>query len=95
MNYALNKTKQGLKNSYRSSTYTPADAIKFLTYHCTSLRKACNIWQREVNIEGELTRDQGKPILDNLAENEIRSIEFFGGDALLKKGCSDKYGSFL
>lgn len=85
MKYALNRIKQGLKNSYWSYTYTPTDAIIFLTYRCTSHCKACNIWQREVNIEDELTWDQWKPVLENLAANNIRSIEMFGGDALLRK----------
>ncbi|MBT8440173.1 MAG: radical SAM protein [Gammaproteobacteria bacterium] len=85
MNYTLNRIKQGLKNSYWSRTYTPTDAIIFLTYRCTSRCKACNIWQRKVKIDDELTWDQWKPILANLAENNIRSIELFGGDALLRK----------
>jgi len=85
MSYTLNRLKQAARNSYWSHTYTPTDAIIFLTYRCTSQCKACNIWQREVKIEDELTWEQWTPILENLAKNNIKSIELFGGDALLRK----------
>jgi len=85
MKYTLNRLKQAANNSYCSNTYTPTDAIIFLTYRCTSQCKACNIWQREVKIEDELTWEQWVPILENLAKNNIKSIELFGGDALLRK----------
>ncbi len=85
MRHTLRSIKNAVKNSYRSRTYTPTDAIIFLTYRCTSQCKACNIWKREVNIEDELTWEQWEPILKNLAESNIRSIELFGGDALLRK----------
>ena len=85
MSYTLNKLKAGIQNSYWSNTYTPTDAIIFLTYRCTSQCKACNIWQRKVNPDDELSWEQWKPILQNLAGNKVRSIELFGGDALLRK----------
>lgn len=85
MNYTLNRLKQAVRNSYCSHTYTATDAIIFLTYRCTSQCKACNIWQREVKIDDELTWEQWKPILENLAKNNLKSIELFGGDALLRK----------
>lgn len=85
MSYTINALKQGVRKSYWSYTYTPTDAIIFLTYRCTSQCAACNIWQREVKIEDELTWEQWEPILENLARNNIRSIELFGGDALLRK----------
>ena len=85
MSYTVNRIKEAVRNSYWSYTYTPTDAIIFLTYRCTSQCKACNIWKREVKIEDELTWEQWEPILENLAENNIRSIELFGGDALLRK----------
>jgi len=85
MSYTVNRIKEAVRNSYWSYTYTPTDAIIFLTYRCTSQCKACNIWKREVKIEDELTWEQWEPILENLAENKLRSIELFGGDALLRK----------
>ena len=85
MSYTINRIKQAVRNSYSSYTYTPTDAIIFLTYRCTSQCKACNIWKREVKIEDELSWQQWEPILENLAKNNIKSIELFGGDALLRK----------
>ncbi|VAW92810.1 FIG00680394: hypothetical protein [hydrothermal vent metagenome] len=83
--YAIGTLKRGVKKSYYSYTYTPTDAIIFLTYRCTSRCTACNIWKRPVNIEEELTWEQWQPILENLVKNNIRNIEMFGGDALLRK----------
>lgn len=83
--YSIATLKRGASKSYHSYTYTPTDAIIFLTYRCTSQCKACNIWQRPVNIDEELTWEQWLPILENLAKNNIKSIEMFGGDALLRK----------
>ncbi len=83
--YTISNLKRGIKKSYCSYTYTPTDAIIFLTYRCTSRCKACNIWQRPVKIEDELTWEDWQPILENLAENKVESVEMFGGDALLRK----------
>jgi len=83
--YTIDCLKRGIKKSYCSYRYTPTDAIIFLTYRCTSQCKACNIWQRPVNIDDELTWSDWEPILKNLAENKIESVELFGGDALLRK----------
>ena len=38
-----------------------------------------------MKIEDELTWEQWAPILENLAKNNIKSVELFGGDALLRK----------
>ncbi len=83
--YAIGTLKRGAKKSYYSHTYTPTDAIIFLTYRCTSRCTACNIWKRPVKIENELTWEQWLPILENLKKNDIKNIELFGGDALLRK----------
>jgi len=83
--YSLGTLKRGIKKSYYSYTYTPTDAIIFLTYRCTSRCVACNMWQRPVNIDDELSWEQWQPILENLAESGINNIEMFGGDALLRK----------
>jgi radical SAM protein with 4Fe4S-binding SPASM domain len=79
------KLIRGAQKSYWSKTYRPVDAIIFLTYRCTSRCAACNIWKRPVNIDEELSWDQWKPILEELSRAGIRSIELFGGDALLRK----------
>lgn len=83
--YAIGTMKRGAKKSFDSYTYTPTGAIIFLTYRCTSRCIACNIWKRPVNIEDELTWEQWEPILENLAKNNIKNIEMFGGDVLLRK----------
>jgi len=102
--YAISTLKRGAKKSYYSYTYSPTDAIIFLTYRCTSRCAACNIWKRPVNIDEELTWEQWQPILEDLAKSDIKNIEMFGGDALLRKDlllkmirfCSDNgIGTFL
>ncbi len=83
--HAIATIKRGIKKSYYSYTYTPTDAIIFLTYRCTSRCATCNIWKRPVKIEEELTWEQWLPILENLKKNNIKNVEMFGGDALLRK----------
>ncbi len=74
----------GIDNSYRSYTFSSEGAIVFLTYKCTSRCKTCNMWKRP--LEGnELSWEEWKPIIGKLAQNNLRSIELFGGDALLRK----------
>jgi radical SAM protein with 4Fe4S-binding SPASM domain len=82
---SINILKRGLKKSYYHLTYTPTDSIVFLTYRCTSRCASCNIWQRPVNIDEELDWNQWKLILGKLVKNGIKSVELFGGDALLRK----------
>lgn len=82
---ALESVIQGAKNSVWSATYRPADAIIFLTYRCTSQCAACNIWKRPVDPDEELSWDDWEPILNDLGESGLRSVELFGGDALLRK----------
>lgn len=84
-NYAISTLKRGVKKSYHSYTYTPTDAIIFLTYRCSSQCAACNIWKRPVKIDEELTWEKWQPILENLVKNNIKNVEMFGGDALLRK----------
>jgi len=65
----------------------PTYAILFLTYRCTSKCKMCAMWQRgkNANIKDELSLDEWKKCIDELATMGISTIEFFGGDALLRK----------
>ncbi len=76
---------KGIKNSYYSATFRPFGAIVFLTYRCTSQCKACNIWQRPVHMPDELNWEQWQTIFENMAKNGVKSVELFGGDALLRK----------
>ena len=73
------------KASLDSVTYTPTGAVIFLTYRCTSHCSMCNIWRRPEEPERELDWIQWKPIIEKLADGGVRAIEFFGGDALLRK----------
>ncbi|MCK4818166.1 radical SAM protein, partial [bacterium] len=62
------------------------DALIFLTYRCTSRCKTCNMWKRKTaNIKAELGWKQWKNILVDMKNYGVKSIEIFGGDALLRK----------
>lgn len=62
------------------------DLLLFLTYRCTSRCKTCNMWQREsASKKMEMDWPQWKKILQNFHENGIKTVEIFGGDALLRK----------
>jgi radical SAM protein with 4Fe4S-binding SPASM domain len=60
-------------------------ALLFMTYRCTSRCQMCSIWRRKVDIREELTYEQWRDAIDSLYEMGVRHIEFFGGDALLRK----------
>ncbi len=70
-----------------SSDVHAIDAIIYLTYRCTSRCKTCNIWKRNevTDKTAELEWEDWKKILTNLRDYGIKSIEIFGGDALLRK----------
>jgi Fe-coproporphyrin III synthase len=61
------------------------DSILFLTYRCTSRCACCNIWKKDSQKGSELDWENWKKALDNLIDYGIKSVEIFGGDALLKK----------
>ncbi|MBE9528969.1 MAG: radical SAM protein [Proteobacteria bacterium] len=63
------------------------DAIIYLTYRCTSRCKTCNIWKRNevTDKTAELGWEEWKQILTNMRDYGIKSVEIFGGDALLRK----------
>lgn len=77
--------KRSVVYSACARDFKPLGAIIFLTYRCTSQCVACNIWQRPVEIEREMTTEQWKAILRSLAEAGVKDVELFGGDALLRK----------
>lgn len=85
INSTINLLSTGLRNSYNSFYLIPSDIILFLTYRCTSRCKTCNIWKRPSAGMNELDWDGWQPILEKIAANGIKSIELFGGDALLRK----------
>jgi MoaA/NifB/PqqE/SkfB family radical SAM enzyme len=65
----------------------PTHALLFLTYRCTSRCKMCTMWQRlrAQRPEDELTLHEWKGVVDELCEMGVSIVEFFGGDALLRK----------
>ena len=81
----LKTLRTGADNSYRSFRFTPEGVIAFLTYRCTSRCLTCNIWKRPTEENKELSWEEWKPILEKMAKDGVRSIELFGGDALLRK----------
>jgi len=65
----------------------PTIAVLFITYRCTSRCKMCTIWRRaaESRERDELTLEDWTRVLDMLHDMGVSIIEFFGGDALLRK----------
>jgi len=62
------------------------DALLFLTYRCTSRCKTCNMWKRQSACrEQELGWPQWRSILNDLHASGVKTVEIFGGDALLRK----------
>jgi len=58
--------------------------LLFLTYRCTSRCNTCVMWQRKVE-QTELSLDDWCKFIDMVAGRGIKSVELFGGDALLRK----------
>ena len=77
------------KTAYRevkSHRIEGIDSIIFLTYRCTSRCKTCNMWQRNTaNIKAELNWKQWQSILTGMKSSGVKTLEIFGGDALLRK----------
>lgn len=69
------------------SRFRAIDSMIYLTYRCTSRCKTCNIWKRnaEGSADTELGWDKWKIILGRLKDYGIKTLEIFGGDALLRK----------
>ncbi len=78
---------KSLMRELSARQFRAIDSMIYLTYRCTSRCKTCNIWKRnaEESSETELGWDKWKIILDRLKAGGVRSLEIFGGDALLRK----------
>ncbi len=76
---------QDVKREYDCHTIHAKDAIIFLTYRCTSRCKTCNIWKWGQIDNEELSWNEWKKILVKMRDYGIRTVEIFGGDALLRK----------
>ncbi|MDD5596262.1 MAG: radical SAM protein [Candidatus Omnitrophica bacterium] len=62
----------------------PRHLLLFLTYRCTSRCNTCVMWQRKTE-QVELSLDDWCKFIDMVAGRGIKSVELFGGDALLRK----------
>jgi radical SAM protein with 4Fe4S-binding SPASM domain len=63
----------------------PMYAILFLTFRCTSHCRMCTMWKKETKKDEELSLEEWKEVLDDLQAMGVEIVEFFGGDALLRK----------
>lgn len=65
----------------------PSKALLFMTYRCTSQCKMCTIWKygKKVDAQKELSLEDWKQCVDMLGPKNLKFIELFGGDALLRK----------
>ena len=75
----------GVRNEYHHLMVKPLNSLIFLTYRCTSHCKTCNIWSWGGEKSRELNKDEWLSVLSELKRANIRSLEIFGGDALLRK----------
>lgn len=75
-----------IKREKMSNSIQCTDSLLFLTYRCTSRCKTCNMWQRKsASKEMEIDWPHWKKILQNLQKSGVKTVEIFGGDALLRK----------
>jgi len=77
---------QTLKREYYGQKVRAMDAMVYLTNRCTSRCKTCNIWKRNAEDNSrELGWNEWAVILNKLKAYGIKTLEIFGGDALLRK----------
>lgn len=81
----LNEIVEIIKREINYYRIKPTYALLFITYRCTSRCKMCAMWQRKINVNEEMTLEEWKNTIDSLHNIGVRHIEFFGGDALLRK----------
>lgn len=77
---------RALGNDMAAYRFTPKYALLFLTFRCTNKCRTCSLWRRgRTERRGELDWPAWRGIIDKLRAAGTRSIEVFGGDALLRK----------
>lgn len=74
-----------IRREYYSHNIRAIDSMVYLTYRCTSQCKTCNIWKRSETSGVELEWEDWNNILCRLRDYGIKTLEIFGGDALLRK----------
>ncbi|HUV60172.1 MAG TPA: radical SAM protein [Desulfatiglandales bacterium] len=82
--------KKPFRRYLNSRKVKPTDSILYITYRCTSRCSTCNIWKwtkgrLKESKNSEISLNEWNQVVENLYDNGIRSIELFGGDALLRK----------
>jgi Fe-coproporphyrin III synthase len=84
---AIRDLSGALKRDYKSRRVRGVNSLVYFTYRCTSRCKTCNIWKRNAENQAgsELPLEKWNAILENLRGYGIKSMEIFGGDALLRK----------
>jgi radical SAM protein with 4Fe4S-binding SPASM domain len=81
----LRKALEVARREKRYFLTAPSFALLFLTFRCTSRCKMCTMWQRKTDKDHELSLMEWRDVLDQLREMDVGTVEFFGGDALLRK----------
>lgn len=82
--------KRTLEREVKSKRLEAINSILWATYRCTSRCNTCNIWKwadgksNELKAR-ELTAKQFANVVEKLYRSGVRTVEIFGGDALLRK----------
>jgi Fe-coproporphyrin III synthase len=82
---AAGELRESVEREFNNYRVRATHALVFLTYKCTSRCKTCNIWQRPRESDTELSWEQWEKILTQMKDYGIRTLEIFGGDALLRQ----------
>ncbi|MCJ7508819.1 MAG: radical SAM protein [candidate division Zixibacteria bacterium] len=71
------------RREFKYLLFKPRNLLLFLTYGCTSRCKICTAWRRERH-PGELSLDEYKELIDQIAPLGIEHVELLGGEPLLR-----------
>lgn len=76
-----------LKRQNNFKNVEPSVSTLFLTYRCDSKCKTCNMWKRpqDEELKKELSVKEWLLIAEKLVNSGIKTVELFGGNALLRK----------
>lgn len=79
--------KNLIKKEIDYNSIKPTKALLFMTYRCTSHCKMCTIWRygKKLDSQKELSLEDWKKCIDKIGFKNLKSIELFGGDSLLRK----------
>lgn len=80
----IKSVTQTLERELNSRRIKAINSIIFVTYRCTSRCNTCNIW-KWADKGSDLTAEKFEQMVDKLYRSGVRTVEIFGGDALLRK----------